>query len=258
MPKFEIEIADDGTLAGTPPTELDAIFKRIETTAHGSGYTKAKAETEEAAKARIEAAVIAERARLEALAPLQRDQYERESAENKTLKAQLLDVSRSHSDALKQQEERHAQALLERTERNKKFADRIVSLTKDALKGYATRYGARDESLPELEVILHSSIGYDDDMQPYVRNPDGSKRTVQGKDLPLDAFVKEYLESHTHHRKPQQAGGGGARGGATVHGFHGGVQPSVDAARARIESGDRSADAINDLWNALPKRAAVS
>lgn len=255
MPKFEIEIGDNGELVGTAPTELDAIFKRIETTAHGAGFTTGTTKATEEAKAQIEAARIAERARIEALAPLQKDQYERESAENKTLKTQLLEVSRSHGDALKSQEERNAQALLERSGRNQKLSERIVALTKDSLKGHAVRFGARDESLAELEVILHSSIGYDDDMTPYVRNGDGSRRTVQGKDLTIDAFVKEYLDTHTHHRKPTTGGGGGARGGASFHGHKGG-DISADAAKARYEGGDRSAGAINDLFEATRQKKA--
>lgn len=255
MPTLQIEIDDKGELVGTPPTELDGIFKRIETTAHGAGFTKGSTTATEEAKARIEAAVIAERARLEALAPLQKETYEREATENKTLKTQLLELSRAHSDALKSQEERNAQALLDRSERNKKLGDRIVALTKDSLRGHATRFGARDESLAELEVILHSSIGYDDDMTPYVRNGDGSRRTVQGKDLTVADFVKEYLDSHTHHRKPTQAGGGGARGGASLHGHQGG-HVSRDAAAARIDAGDRSAGAVNDLFEATRSKKA--
>jgi len=254
MPKFEIEIDDKGEILGQMPAELDALFKRTETAAHGTGFTKGTTQATEEAKARIEAAIAAERARIEAQAPLLKETYEREAAENKTLKSQLLEMSRSHSDSLKSQEERNAQALLERSERNKKLADRITALTKDSLRGHASRFGAREESLAELEVILHSSIGYDDDMTPYVRNGDGSRRTVQGKDMPIDAFVKEYLAGHTHHVKASQPGGGGARGGASMHGHTGTV--GAEAARSRVESGDRSNTAINDLFEATRKARA--
>lgn len=258
MPKFEIELTETGELVGAPPTELDALFKRTETTAHGAGYTKAKAEAEEAAKARVEAAIAAERARLEALDPIKKDQYERETNENKALKTQMLDLSRSHSDALKSQEERHAAALLERSDKLKKYGERIVGLTKDTLKGLATRYGAREDSLAALELVLHAGIAYDDDMQPYVKNPqDGSRRTAQGKDISLEAYVKEVLESQPYFKKPAAAGGGGARGGASQHGFSG-ANVTAEAAKARIENGDRTADAINDLFLASRRKRAAS
>lgn len=257
MAKFEIEVHDEtGEIVGAPPAQLDAIFKRIETTAHGTGFTTGSTKATEEAKARIEAAIAAERARIEAMAPLQKEQYEREANENKALKTQLLELSRSRDTALKEQEERNAQALLERSERNKTLGERIQTLTRESLRGYASRFGARDESLAELEVILHSSIGYDDkDMTPYVRNGDGSRRTVQGKDMTVEAFVKEYLDGHTHHRKPTQAGGGGARGGATFGGHNTG-NVTAEAAVSRIQDGDRSATAINDLFEATRVRKA--
>lgn len=256
MPKFEIEINDTGDLVGDAPAELDTLFKRIETTAHGSGFTKATEKAAAEAKAQIEAAVIAERRRMEQMAPVQAAEYEREKGENKTLKTQLLELSRSHGDTLKSQEERHAAALIERTDALKKRNDRIVALTKKSIIAEAIRHGARDESLSELEVILHSSIGYSDDMEPFVHTGDGrTPKTVQGKPQDLGAFVKEYLDGHSHHKRAPAHQGGGARGGATFGGHRGAA--SADAAKARIqEQGDRSSDAINDLFEATRRKSA--
>lgn len=254
MARIELEIDDaKGEILGDPPEVLKAIFARIENTAHGQGFGKGAAKAAEEAKAQIASAVAAEKARLDALAPLEREKFQRESEENKTLKQQMLESSRETDRQMKAREEAHATQLLERAEALKKRNAKIVDLTKHTLRGEARAAGARDESLDELEVILHASIGYTDDMEPFVRNPDGTAKTVQGKPQTLAAFVKEYLDTHTHHRRPAAGQGGGARGGASFSGHTG--TPSADAAKARIDAGDRSGSAVNDLFLSTRKRA---
>ncbi len=254
MARIELEIDDTkGEIVGEAPESLKAILARIENTAHGAGFGKGAAKAAEEAKAQIAAAVAAEKAKLEAMAPLEREKYQREAEENKTLKQQMLEASRETDRAMKAREEAHATQLLERAEALKKRNAKIVDLTKAQLRGEAKAIGARDESLDELEVILHSSIGYSDDMEPFIKNGDGSARTVQGKPMSIAAFVKEYLDSHTHHRRPVQGQGGGARGGASFSGHTTNV--SAEAARARVEGGDRSPGAINELFEASRRKS---
>jgi hypothetical protein len=254
MARIELEIDDTkGEIVGDVPEAVKAILARVENTAHGTGYGKGAAKAAEEAKAQIASAVAAEKARLEAMAPLEREKYQRESEENKTLKQQMLEAARETDRQMKAREEAHATQLLERSDALKKRNAKIVDLTKAQLRGEARAAGARDESLDELEVILHASVGYTDDMEPFIRNGDGTARTVQGKSMTIGAFVKEYLDGHSHHKRPVTSGGGGARGGASLHGHHANV--STDAAKARIESGDRSATAINDLFMSTRKRA---
>lgn len=256
MARIEIEIDDaKGEILGETPEALKAILARIENTAHGAGFGKGAAKAAEEAKAQIAAAVTAEKARLDAMAPLEREKFERESNENKTLKQNMLEASRAADQAMKAREEAHATQLLERAEALKKRNAKIVDLTKAQLRGEARAVGARDESLDELEVILHASVGYSDDMEPFVRNPDGTAKTVQGKPQSIGSFVKEYLDTHTHHRKPTSGTGGGARGGASFHGHTGGTL-NADTAKARVENGDRSAQAIDDLFQATRKKSA--
>lgn len=255
MARIEIELNDQGELVGQAPAELDAIFKRIETTAHGSGYGKGVSKAAEDAKKQIADAVQAEKSRLEAEAPLRQAKYEQMEGDYKALQTRVIETERASSLTLKEREEAHAREMLERADRLKKLGGRIQDLTKAQLRGEARAHGARDESLNELEVILHASIGYDDDMTPFVRNGDGTVRSVQGKPMSIDAFVKEYLDGHTHHRRPASGQGGGARGGASFHG-HTGTTVSADVARTRVESGDRSAGAINALFEASRKKSA--
>lgn len=249
MARIELEIDDSkGEIVGDVPEPLKAIFTRIENTAHGAGYGKGASKAAEEAKAQIAKAVADEKARLEAEAPLRAEKYARMEEEYKGLQTRLLEQERSHSTTLKDREEAHARELLDRADRLKKFGGRIQELTKAQLTGEARAAGARDESLDELQVILHASIGYDDDMQPFVKNGDGSPRTVQGKPMSIGAFVKEYLDGHAHHKRPAGGAGGGARGGASFQGHHSTV--SAEAAKARIEGGDRSPGSINELFEA--------
>lgn len=255
MPRIEIEVDDKGEIVGSTPAEIDAIFKRIETTAHGAGYGKGVSKAAEDAKKQILDAINAEKAKLEAEAPIKQAKYEQMEDDYRALQTRLIEEGRAASSTLKDREEAHARELLDRADRLKKFGSRIQDLTKAQLRGEARAHGARDESLDELEVILHASVGYDDDMSPYVKNGDGSPRMIQGKPMSVAAFVKEYLDGHSHHRKPASGQGGGARGGASFHGGTG-ATVSAEAARARVEAGDRSAGSINDLFEATRRKSA--
>lgn len=254
MARMEIEVDDSkGEIVGDVPEALKAIFARIENTSHGQGYGKGAAKAAEEAKAQIAKEVAEARAKLEADAPVKAAQYQQMETDYKALQTRLLEQERGHSSMLKEREENHARQMLERADRLTKFGARIQDLTKAQLRGEAKGFGARDESLDELQVILHASIGYDDDMNPYVRNADGTPRNVQGKPMSIAAFVKEYLDGHSHHKRPVTGAGGGARGGASFSGTHTNV--NVDAATRRVADGDRSAGAINDLFNATRRKA---
>jgi len=254
MPRIEFELDDKGEIVGETPEPLKAIFTRIETSSHGVGYGKGVAKAAEDAKKQIEDTVKAKVAEMEAKLPGERSKWAQIDEDNKALKTRLIENDREHDGTLKAAEERHAKELLDRADKLKKVSARVVDMTKATLRSEARGAGARDESLSELEVILHASIGYDDDMQPFVRADDGSPKQIAGKAQTIAAFVKEYLDTHTHHRKPTAGSGGGARGGASLRG--GGNTSTVDQAQARIESGDRSPGAINELFEASRKKSA--
>jgi hypothetical protein len=119
----------------------------------------------------------------------------------------------------------------------------------------AAAAGAREESLPELGKLLIGAISRDADLEPVVMGDDGKPVTVQGKPLSVEAFVRQYLEQHKHHQKPVGGAGGGASGGASYRGT--GPTMTTDQARARIvEEGDRSAAAVNALFEASRKTRA--
>jgi len=260
MPKFDIEVDDKGEFVGALAPEFAAVLDRLRTTSHGEGYGKGAQKAAEEAKKQIEDAVKAEKLKLEASMPAERQRWQEIDDQNKLLKTQLETTISESRKTQTAREEAHADAITRQVAALGKRNDKIKELVNTGLRGLAAQHGARDESLPELEVILQHRIGYDDDMNPYVKAEDGTAaKTAAGNPLALDVFVKQYLDNHPHHRKAAAGRGGDARGGATTRGYGHGTGPSGDAsaARARVESGDRSIDAINDLFNATRKTASA-
>jgi hypothetical protein len=109
--------------------------------------------------------------------PLERAKWAQIEEDHKSLQTRLIETESEHNRTLKAREESHARELLDRADALKKRNGRIVELTKAQLRGEARAAGARDESAEELEVILHSAIGYNDDMEPFVKNADGSPKS---------------------------------------------------------------------------------
>lgn len=256
--KLEVELDDKGEFVGTLPTELDAVLQRIRATSHGEGFGKGSQKAAEEAKQQIADAIKAEKLKLELQAPLEREKWAGIDEQNRLLKSQLEATLSESRKQLTLATETHALETTKRMDAMKKRDDRIKSLVNANLRGLAAQAGARDESLGELEVILQHRIGYDDDMVPFVTDEqDATKpaKTAAGHPLALDVFVKNYLELHAHHRKPAAARGGDARRGAAFSGQ--GTPTSVAAAAKRIEDGDRSPQAINDLLLAGRKQASA-
>ncbi len=253
MPKFELEIDDKGEFVGQLAPEVSAIVDRIRTTAHGEGFGKGSQKAAEEARAQAQAAIAAEKAKWEASIPAERAKWEGIDGENKLLREQLQATQTNQRKTLTEREEAHAAEITRRAEREAARDKRIRDLVNKQLRALASASGAREESLPELEVILQHRIGYDDHMDPFVKGEDGQPaKTTAGNPLPLDVFVKQYLDNHPHHRKPTQAAGGGAPGGASFRNVNG--NPNFNDAQQRVSQGDRSPDAINDMFNSMRER----
>ena len=255
MARFEIEIDDTkGELLGEVPEPVTALLKKIEAASHGQGYGKGVQKAAEDAKAQIEANVRAEVARREAALPAEREKWARVEAENQTLSERIAEQMRENDKTLKAREEKHAREIIARTEALKTRDVVLQGIVAEQLEGLAMAMGAREESLPELRIILNSLVGYDDDGKPYVQNADKTPRLHRGEAMTLKTLVKDYLDTHPHHKRPASGVGGGARGGASFQrGSHDPV--SLESARKRIDSGDRSAGAINELFEASRKKA---
>jgi hypothetical protein len=254
MPPVTIEFDDKGDPVGELPQQLTAMFTRIENASYGKGYGKGVETAAQDAKKQIEDNVKAEVARLNAMAPLEAEKHARIAEENSILQQRLNEHLKESDRALKGREEAHAREIVARTEALQKRNGKIQELVKAQIRADAMGYGARDESLTELEVVLINGIGYDDDMEPFVKDADGKPATLHGKNVSLSQFVKQYIDSHPHHRKAPAGAPGNARGGASYYGTQN--TATVESARARVDSGDRSASAINELFEAGRKRAS--
>ena len=244
MPRITLDVNDDGEIVGQTPAELDAIFKRIDAASRDRGHSKGMSEAAEKAKKQIEDNVKAELAKHETLAPLEQARYKSLDQENANLKKRLLEVSSQGERALKEHDESHARETATQTDALTKRENRLRDLVKRTLRAEAVAAGARDESLVELDVILGAFIGFDDDMNAFVRGEDGQPRLLHGKPIEIPAFVKEYLESHPHHRRSTPGQGRGARASVVAG------ASDVEVIRNRIEREGMSTDAIEDLFQA--------
>lgn len=257
MPRFEIEIDEKGDFVGQLPAEVDAIINRSTITSHGRGFQEGRTKAAEESKKDLELAIKAERAKMEAQMPLEREKWQAIEEESKALKTQMTDAMRASQRELTKREEAHAEEITKRADAINRRNAKIQGLVAANLKALAAQNGARDESLSELEVILQHRIGFDDDMEPFVKDESGERLLQHGKPVSMDVFVKQYLDNHPHHRKPAQGRGGDARRGASLSG--GTSSTTVEGARARItEHGDRSPQAINDLFNASRSKQPVN
>lgn len=256
MPQFTVEVDEKGDFIGSLPAEVDAILKRTEAAAHGQGYGKGVEQAAKDAKKQIEDNVKAEVARIEASMPLEREKHARMEEDYKALQKRIVDEARESSNASRTREEKHAQELIDRAEALKKRNAKIESLVQQTLQGEAIKAGAREESLDELGIVLKNYIGYTDDMEPFVKDPDGREKLQHGKPVTIAAFVKEYLDGHPYHRKAPVGRGGGAPGGASYRQPGGAAPPDVQAAKRRFEEGDKTNDAINAIFEASRKRSA--
>ena len=251
---LQIEIGDDGEITGDVPTALDTIFKRIETNAKKVAFGEGVEQAAKDAKKQIEETVAHEKAMLEARAPYDKQRLEQLETDHATLAGKLTEASKETDRVRKALEEQHAKDLIDRASRLEAHKERIRTLTRSQIRAEALQAGARDESLDELEIILQSYMGYTDDMEPFVKGPDGKPLTVQGKEIGLSMFVKDYLDKHPHHRKvaasQQRAYPYGQA--ASMHGL--GQTGDFDAAMQKVADGDRSASAINAMFEASRAR----
>jgi hypothetical protein len=253
MAKIELEFDDNGNVVGEAPAPFLAYLERENTKVYGTAFKNGVSEAQQKAAKQFEETLKQELAKKDALAPMERAKYAQMEEETKALNARFTQAITDHTKTLREREESHSREILSRSEAVKIRNERIDTLMQDQLEGYAIAFGAREESLPELKLILRNYIGFTDDMEPFVKGDEGKPRIVGGKPLTPKAFVKDYLETHAHHRRPTTGVGGGARGGAT---FRGNTNDTVslEAARSRIDQGDRSSGAINALFEASRQR----
>jgi hypothetical protein len=102
------------------------------------------------------------------------------------------------------------------------------------IRAAAVAAGAREESLPELSKLLGADVDLDADLQPFVRDSDGTKREQDGKAMSIEGLVREYLASHPHHLKGGRSTAGRAQGGVAMRQSMGQVSDAHDDAFAAV------------------------
>jgi hypothetical protein len=229
MPVIEVEIGDDGK-----PVKVPGEVQKLIDASYGRGRNEATDEGQKKLKAEIE------RLQKEGnLSPAEKEQLKTLQAENSKFREDLALRDKNYEEAAKIREERYQQELRDRdgklTAAQDEISKRTERLQKSAVKEAliaAAKEGARNESLPELEILLGGRIGLDDALQPFVRDvADAGKPALDkdGKPVSVEGFVKQYLTDHPHHKAAPGGRGGGGRGGRSTTG-DGGARTDLDSA----------------------------
>lgn len=260
--KLEIEIGDDGKV-GTLPEPLQKFFDERFKEAYGKGATKAGEE----AKAQIEAAE--KKAREEERERLKASHQDPAAAEKaKNLEIELSKMkedealrAKNFEEAQKLRDQRHANELAERdkaVEAAQKETDRrtirIRELAKSEIRVEAIKAGARAESLDELEALLGSQIGLDQDLKPFVRDakdPEKPRLDKDGKPVLIEGLVTLYLTERPHHKAPVKGTGGRATGGASFTGQPKTKNAEADAALEQVTNDPSIANAASFIETAV-------
>jgi len=252
MAKIELELDDKGEIIGKLPAEVDALFKRTETTGYGTGLKKGREDALTEAEKAAEARIAAEKAKWEKENPVQRVKELEE--ENLKFRESETTLAKRYGDTARQREETHAKEMADRAEALAKRDTQLQKALQSTIRVAALTAGAREETLDVLAEHLAKRITRDADLEPVVVADDGKPMTVQGKPVTVEAFVKSFLDQKPSFKKPVGGKGGGATGGASFHG-HDGV-PSKEAAIAAIETEGITPDRISQLFQATRKPKA--
>jgi hypothetical protein len=254
MPKFEVEVDDKGEVVGNLPAEIDALFKRTETTSYGTGLKKGREDALTEATKATEERLKAEREKWEKEHPQQTARLKELEEEANRLREAEITLTRRFTEQSRTREENHAKEIADRAEAITKRDRKLREMLKTAISNESRLAGARDESLPKLEILLSHAIDFDENLELYVRGEDGKPLLKQGKPVTPAEYIREYLGTNPEFRAPVGGAGGGARGGAHHQGH--GSTVTETAAVERIQQGDRSAGAINALFEAARKKAS--
>jgi hypothetical protein len=154
------------------------------------------------------------------LTPAEREELAALREDKSRLEQSVAEHNKDWQEALRIQAERleakRAAELAARDADVKAHKDRIAKYQEQtklgAIRAAAVAAGARDESLPELEVLLGANIQFDAETDaPFVPGADGTKQ-------PIEQFVTDYLTKHPHHLGRGKGTPGRAPGGASFAG----------------------------------------
>jgi len=163
--------------------------------------------------------------------------------------------AKNYKEALALKDKDITEKLGAKDQEIKRHRDALQSGLRAEIRAAAAKSGARDESIAELEQLLIGRLDLDKDFAVIVKGADGQPAVdAEKKPLTVEGMVSTYLDANPHHRKAAGGTGGGARGGASLHtNLPPAARAAYDkvvAAQKRLDDGDRSDQAITDLFEA--------
>lgn len=250
MAVLNIEVGDDGKITGELPDalkshissqleiSLKAKERELSDKAFNEGFAKGNAKKAEELKPHL-------------VDPAERERLKTLEKENEAMKIADLERDKKYEEANKIREERHAKELAAGQEAISKRDGKLRNGARSEIKAAALKYGARDESLNELAILLGGEVDFDDQLEPFVKGADGKPAVdAKGQPVTIEGRVRAYLDANRHHVKGPGGVGGGAGGGASFD--H--LSDAVVAAQAKRDAAQKVFDAnprSNDLLLAL-------
>lgn len=220
------------TFGTTPPAATPPVAPPTSLTIELNEHGRPKA-IPEPLQQWINSQVAEERRRALAKAgdPLEREQTRQALEELHQLKIEKAEREKRWEDAARLREEAYQRELQARDQRVEEYQGRIASLMGAEIRAAAVAAGAHEDSVSELVELIGGKVGLDENLQPVILNDQDEVLfdEATGQPVPINEYVKFYVETHPHHRSAPPAGGG-ARGGAFMAGSSNPLQAQYDAA----------------------------
>jgi hypothetical protein len=253
MPVLNIEVGEDGKIAGDLPDPLKA---HLQSQIDAEASKRAK---EASDKAFNEGFAKGNAKKAEELRPYIVDPAEKERAKSleqelEKLKIADLERDKKYEEANKIREERHAKDLSEAADRVKTRDGKLRQFVGSEVKQAAMKYGAREDALDHIARLVGGEIDFDENLEPYIKGADGKPAVdAKGQQLTVEGRVRQFLDSNRFYVKGPGGVGGGAPGGASLDNLSDAVaaaQAKVDAAKKTFEADTRNNDALLALHRA--------
>lgn len=261
-PGLDIDVRDDGVLEmSSVPETLRPILEKEFNRAFGKGAAKAGEEARK--QMETEVAKVREEMKKSGGDPVLVEKARNLEQELSKLREDEAIRTQNWQEAQRLRDERHqnelaevAKKVAEREREIERRTGRISELVTSEIRISASKHGAREQSLAELDLLLRGRIGLDKDLQAYVKDeqdPEKPAVGADGKPVTIDGLVQQYLTDHPHHKAAAPGRGGAAAGGSSLAGGKAGERTEFGASVERVAQNPNVAnlaDAIGKMRQA--------
>lgn len=249
MAAVTFEVGDDGKIAGEIPepvkrvldAQIKAKEKELSDRAFNEGFAKGNARKADELKPFI-------------VDPAERERVKSLEVELEQRRISDLERDKKYEEAARIRDERYQKELKDKDAQIQARHGKLRRGIDAEIRAAALKYGARDESLTELAVLMGGDIDLDDTLEPYVKGKDGQPAVdATGQRVSIEGRVKQYLDSNRHHLRASGGVGGGAPGGASLDNLPDDVRAAtikLQDAQKRLAANPRDDQAINDILDA--------